>query len=386
MQRYRRLSRPLIAALSVVIVLGISIYLHKLSRARAADLRASRETKEAPATPVAIAEPANNFTAPSSTSSGQAQTQPTAVPTPAEPAALVSSTPLPESTPPATTRPALLLAADIEPHHDLISNAPPTTVPSTPLSANPLADAKTSQQSGDLVGARETLNDALLSGRLSDAETEAARQSIAQLNQTLVFSPKRFADDPWVIGYPVQSGERLSTIANKNGVTWQFLARINNITPRQLRAGATIKVIKGPFFAVVTKSKFRMDVYLGGPGGAGSMFVASYPVGLGKDDSTPTGTWEVAGGNKILHPRYYSPRGEGVIEADDPKNPLGGYWIGLQGLDGQAVGKNSYGIHGTIDPDSIGKQASLGCIRLRHEDIAMVFDLMVETRSKIVID
>ena len=68
------------------------------------------------------------------------------------------------------------------------------------------------------------------------------------------------------------------------------------------------------------------------------------------------------------HPTYYSPRGEGVIPADDPKNPLGGYWIGLTGTDGQAVGKESYGIHGTNDPDSIGKQSSMGCIRMPNDD------------------
>ena len=70
---------------------------------------------------------------------------------------------------------------------------------------------------------------------------------------------------------------------------------------------------------------------------------------------------------------------------DDPKNPLGGYWIGLTGTEGQAVGKMSYGIHGTIDQDSIGKQSSMGCIRLRASDIAMVFDMMVEGKSMVVV-
>ncbi len=154
--------------------------------------------------------------------------------------------------------------------------------------------------------------------------------------------------------------------------------------PKRLRSGSTIKIVKGPFFAVVSKSKFRMDIFFGAPGGPGSMYVTSFGVGLGKNDSTPTGTWQVQSGNKILHPRYYSPNNAGVIDADDPKNPLGGYWIGLEGLDGQAVDQHSYGIHGTIDPDSIGKQASLGCIRMGHDDIELAFELLVEVKSKIV--
>ena len=32
-------------------------------------------------------------------------------------------------------------------------------------------------------------------------------------------------------------------------------------------------------------------------------------------------------------------------------------------------GKTSYGIHGTLEPETIGKQASMGCVRLKMEDI-----------------
>jgi lipoprotein-anchoring transpeptidase ErfK/SrfK len=74
-----------------------------------------------------------------------------------------------------------------------------------------------------------------------------------------------------------------------------------------------------------------------------------------------------------------------VIAGDDPKNPLGERWIGLTGIDGHAVGKQSYGIHGTIEPDSIGKQASMGCIRMRNEDVEMVFDMLTEGKSVVVV-
>ena len=107
----------------------------------------------------------------------------------------------------------------------------------------------------------------------------------------------------------------------------------------KLRSGQWIKIPNGPFHCVITKSDYRLDVYLGSPGEAGSLFVTSFPVGLGKDNSTPTGTWIVAAGGKAHPATYYSPRGEGVIAADDPKNPLGGYWMGLTGVAGNALGK-----------------------------------------------
>jgi lipoprotein-anchoring transpeptidase ErfK/SrfK len=115
------------------------------------------------------------------------------------------------------------------------------------------------------------------------------------------------------------------------------------------------------------------------------MYVTSCPVGLGKDGSTPLGKWLVEPDRKVANPVYYSPRGEGVIEADDPKNPLGEFWVGLAGVDGAAVGQESYGIHGTIEPDSIGKMESMGCIRMRHDDIALVFAALVEGKSTVQI-
>ena len=136
---------------------------------------------------------------------------------------------------------------------------------------------------------------------------------------------------------------------------------------------------------MVYKSRFMMDIYLGPALEKGGMYVTSFPVGLGKDDSTPTGAWMVEVGKKIKYPTYFSPRGEGVIDADDPKNPLGEYWIGLTGIDGHAVGKASYGIHGTIDETSIGKMESMGCIRMHNADVEWVFDLMVEGKSIVLI-
>jgi lipoprotein-anchoring transpeptidase ErfK/SrfK len=45
---------------------------------------------------------------------------------------------------------------------------------------------------------------------------------------------------------------------------------------------------------------------------------------------------------------------------------------------------NSYGIHGTIEPGSIGKAASRGCIRLADADVIDVYDFLVKG-SEVVI-
>jgi LysM repeat protein len=243
-------------------------------------------------------------------------------------------------------------------------------------------------QAGKLLEARDTVNAALASGKLGGYDADAARALLSEINQTVVFSNRKFPDDRFGGTYQVQPGDRLDKIGARNALTSDMLMRINGLSdPRRLRSGAYIKVLKGPFHAVVSKSAFRLDLYLGGLPGSGTdvAYVTSFRVGLGKDDSTPLGKWQVEPDRKVKNPVYYSPRGEGVIEADDPKNPLGEFWIGLAGLDGEAVGKESYGIHGTIEPDSIGKMASMGCIRLRNEDVAVVFSALVEGKSTVLV-
>lgn len=317
----------------------------------------------------------------------------TAGPAASPPAPLLSNDSAPASNVERATQPAPELSPSTSPPmidppvkvEDAAFLSSPTTEPSASASSL-LASAQSDIDGGRLLDARAQLNDVLQSGDLSDSQLASVKTLISQINQTVIFSRRRFADDPYGGTYVVQPGDSLARIALAHDCTWDIIGRINGIDPRHLRAGATIKVIQGPFFAVVDKHKFTIDLYLGGlPGEKSSMYVTSYMVGLGRDDSTPPGTWMVEPHRKLKHPTYYSPRGEGVIAADDPKNPLGGYWIGLTGTEGQALGKLSYGIHGTIDPDSIGKQSSLGCIRLRPDDIAMVYDMLVEGKSLVVV-
>jgi lipoprotein-anchoring transpeptidase ErfK/SrfK len=440
----RRISRPLIALLAIVLVLGLFFGLHKLHQAHADEAKAGPvpiviEPVAPPATP---AQPLEVATSPKPTAPAitvekplapdatalvtQTPTEKTgsdpkpAAPEPSADSQDTSPSPGPSPSPspaspvaaPTTPVEAVVPADQADPdnsglaqwaHKPGAHDAPPAHITplatasdtssavahdATPpvhatLSAQPLVDAKARVEAGDLVAARDILNEALISGHAADADS--IKKQIEQINQTVIFSPQKFPADPWGGSYQVMGGERLATIAARNNVSWEYLARINNVTPRRLRQGQTIKIAKGPFYAVVYKAQFLMEIYLGAPGGQGSMYVRSFPVGLGKDNSTPTGLWMCKAGDKIRNPRYYPSRGGDVIAPDDPKNPLGGYWIAIEGLDGQAVGKESYGIHGTIDPDSIGKMESQGCIRLKEADISWVFDLLVDGKSKVLI-
>lgn len=180
--------------------------------------------------------------------------------------------------------------------------------------------------------------------------------------KALYFSPQPHIQEPYI----VQAGDQLRKIASKHHVPWPYLARLNRTDPKRLREGQKLKVINGPFGAVVTLSDFELTLHLGG------QYVRSYPCCIGKNNSTPTGKFKVL--NKVTSPQYTDPDGK-VFSGTDPQNPLGTHWLDLG---------DSYGIHGTIEPDSIGKAESRGCIRLLNADVSEVYDLL-ETGSEVVI-
>jgi lipoprotein-anchoring transpeptidase ErfK/SrfK len=240
-----------------------------------------------------------------------------------------------------------------------------------------IAAGKQALARGDLVAARTQLSEALLVG-VRESELPNVRGDLTRIGQETVFSGRIVDGDPYVTRYIVQPGDSLVKIAAANKVSVELLAQVNGIRDKNMiRAGQSLKVVKGPFHARVDKGAYTLDVYLD------KTFVKSFPVGLGAEDSTPTGTWQVA--NKLVNPTYYPPRGGGIIAADDPKNPLGERWIGLTGISGSAVGQERYGVHGTIEPESIGKSVSLGCVRLKNEDVEVVYDYLVEKHSTVTI-
>ncbi len=240
-----------------------------------------------------------------------------------------------------------------------------------------VAAAKQAAADNDPLLARAYFSEALTVG-LPPADELEVRRRLRQLSRETIFSGKCVKDDPFVGFHVIKPGENLHKIARANDVTAEFLARINNIKDiNRIQAGRRIKIVHGPFHARVSKSEHVLDVFLG------DTFIDYFNVGLGAEDATPSGKWIVK--NKLKNPTYYPPRGGDIVGADDPKNPLGERWMGLDGVEGNATGQMRYGIHGTIEPDSIGKNASMGCIRLHNEDVNTLFDLLITKKSTVTI-
>ena len=204
------------------------------------------------------------------------------------------------------------------------------------------------------------------------AETDKARRDeikskLNELNAELVFS-REPSQDAFI--YVVRPGDSLIEIATKFNTNYEFIMRINNKHRTSIRVGEHLKILKGKVTVLVDKSDYTLTLLLDG------RFIKQYPVGTGESDKTPEGKFVIE--NKLKNPVWYSP--DGIYQFGDPKNVLGTRWIGFE----DKKGLYGYGIHGTTDPDSIGKEMSNGCVRLKNEDVEDLFDY-VKTKMTVVI-
>ncbi|MFS0722898.1 L,D-transpeptidase [Paenibacillus sp. 1P07SE] len=102
-----------------------------------------------------------------------------------------------------------------------------------------------------------------------------------------------------------------------------------------------------PLRIVVDTQQYRLAVL------SGDVLVRSYPVGLG-GDKTPEGSFTIT---------------------EKVKNPNGRN-NGEFGSRGMTLSGTLYAIHGTDEPASIGKDQSLGCVRMGKADVEELYDLV----------
>ncbi len=102
--------------------------------------------------------------------------------------------------------------------------------------------------------------------------------------------------------------------------------------------------------------------------------VESFPVAVGRQGKeTPVGRFQVE--EMIQHPDFHK-MDTSVVPAriikwfpPGPANPLGERWIGFTHGEGWTVG-----IHGTPNPELLGRAVSGGCVRMRNADVIRVYD------------
>ena len=192
-----------------------------------------------------------------------------------------------------------------------------------------------------------------------------AQERLGDINIRLLFSPIVTAQDA---SYEVQPGDSLTKIARQFRTTVELLNRANHLTGDTIRPRMHLKIPKTSFSVVVNKSQNTLTLK-----NAEEVWKV-YRVATGKDNSTPVGTFHIT--SRIPNPPWYTP--QGVIPFGDPRNILGTHWLGFD--------KPGYGLHGTADPSSIGKQATAGCVRLANTDVEELYTLLPLDTQVMIID
>lgn len=222
------------------------------------------------------------------------------------------------------------------------------------LAAAPLGDMLAS--SGKLFEARFAYSKALM-GNLSGEEEQRIKKALTDINKTLVFSPVPTPDSTV---YVIKAGDGLDKIARKHNTTAGFLRIINGLEGSMIFPEQELKIINAPVSVLVERDRFRLTLFLG------KHWFKEYNVGIGAEQTTPIGSFKVT--NKLINPDWFR-LGKPTIRYGDQENILGTRWIGLS--------KKGYGIHGTTQPESVGKAVSKGCIRLMNSDVEELFEFVV---------
>ena len=266
------------------------------------------------------------------------------------------------------------------------ANTEPAITAEDIASANSALQAALAQVDTDPVAARESLTRLLEGSATTTADRLQAYDAINKVNAMLTFSERVLANDPYAKQYTVKEGDSLSNIRKSLNLDceWRFLQRINHLpTERSIRIGQVLKTPTGAFHGEVHKSEFRLNIFEGD--GPGRVMVASYPISLGEFNSTPTGAFAIRPRSKLIDPEWRNPRTGQHFQSNDPANPIGERWIGLKGIEPHNKDFEGYGIHGTTDIASIGKQASMGCVRMLPQDVEVVYELLTEPNSIVTI-
>jgi len=185
------------------------------------------------------------------------------------------------------------------------------------------------------------------------------------------------------LAYTVAAGDTLTSIGDRMGVNWKDIANDNGLDPEKaLKPGLNLRISASVIIPETIDNGIVIDL----PGRMLYLFergvpLMSVPVGLGMPMKKGQKGWETPVGKFTIKGRLRSPdwkvpesvqeemRREGLSVKESfppgPKNPVGGYVLQTT-LPGILI-------HDTIDPSSVFRFMSHGCVRLRPADMEQLF-------------
>jgi len=217
-----------------------------------------------------------------------------------------------------------------------------------------LNQAKQAESKGDLTQAKGFYQK-LVEDFSGSADVANWQKKTEDINIRLLFSAV-ITEHSQV--YEIKPGDTLNKIARAFKTTTELIMKSNNLADARIIPGRKIKVWNTPFTIFVDKSQnillLKCDEEL----------IKSYTVSTGKNNSTPVGTFKIT--TKLPNPTWF--KTGSAVPPESPDNVLGTRWMGFN-LAG-------YGIHGTTEPQELGKQVTQGCVRLANSDVEELYNIV----------
>jgi lipoprotein-anchoring transpeptidase ErfK/SrfK len=219
---------------------------------------------------------------------------------------------------------------------------------------NLVTQAKELEAKGNLWEARLAYQK-LISAYSNSSEVMHWQKKCEELNLRLLFSP---TITPKSTLYEIKPGDTLTKIAKEYKTTSELIMKSNRLLNDKIIPTRRLKIWNAPFNILIDKSQNILILK------SEEEIMKTYIVSTGTNGSTPVGTFKIT--NKLLDPTWF--KAGAVVPAGNSANLLGSRWLGFD-LPG-------YGIHGTNDPQSLGKQATQGCVRMANSDVEELYSIV----------
>ena len=240
----------------------------------------------------------------------------------------------------------------------------PVSVGSGASLSSMLTQAKSSELKSNLSEARN-IYQKLVNEFPNSRDVMEWQRKLEEINIKLLFSPVL---TPKSAVYEIKPGDTLTKIAKEFKTTIDLIMKSNSLADGKIMPGRKIKVWTSPFSVLVDKSQNLLILK------SDEEVIKTYVVSTGKNNSTPLGNFKIT--TKLTNPTWF--KAGAVIAPGSPDNALGARWLGFD--------LSGYGIHGTIDPQSLGKQVTEGCVRMSNSDVEQLYIIIPVGTEVTIVD
>ena len=237
------------------------------------------------------------------------------------------------------------------------SPSPPAAQPQASLFSATRLTVQSALDRGELSQALLLLSDWYGDPSLSPAETKEVDLLLSQLAGSVIYSTEHRLEPP----YMVQDGEGLEEIAKKFEVPWQLLAKINGLSGSDtIQPGQQLKVVRGPFSALVDLSQRRLTLMLD------RRYAGQFAIDVDPDTSVEAGHWAV--NQKLVTPGNVGLTNSAPATPSDQKSIM---------MTGSSGGANGIAIIRGSNSSAVGATDPVGrVLRLKSQDVEDVYDIL----------